>query len=37
MSKAQFQASKDAVLGILAEMIGVDPTALTQAAQRSAA
>jgi len=37
MSKAEFQASKDAVLGILAEMIGVDPTTLARAAQRSAA
>jgi hypothetical protein len=37
MSKAEFQASKDAVLGILAEMIGVEPTALSRAAERSAA
>ena len=37
MSKAEFQASKDAVLGLLAEMIGVDPPALAQASQRSAA
>jgi len=37
MSKAQFQASKDAVLDILAEMIGVDPTTLARAALRSAA
>jgi hypothetical protein len=34
MSSAEFQASKGAVLGILAEMIGVDPKT---AAQRSAA
>jgi hypothetical protein len=37
MSKAEFQASKDAVLGLLAEMLGVDPRALAQASQRSAA
>jgi hypothetical protein len=37
MSKTQFQASKDAVLGILADMLGVDPTALAQAPHRSAA
>ena len=37
MSKAEFQASKDAVLGLLAEMIGVEPTALARAAERSAA
>jgi len=37
MSKAQFQASKEAVLAILAEMIGVDPVALVQAGKRSAA
>ncbi|MFI4989109.1 MAG: hypothetical protein ACHQF3_16905 [Alphaproteobacteria bacterium] len=37
MSKAEFQASKDAVLGILAEMIGVDPTTLAPAPHRSAA
>jgi hypothetical protein len=37
MGKSQFQASKDAVLGILAEMIGVDPATLVQAGQRSAA
>jgi hypothetical protein len=37
MSKSQFQASKEAVLGLLAEMIGVDPAALVQAGQRSAA
>ena len=37
MGKTEFQASKDAVLGLLAEMIGVDPTMLAQAAHRSAA
>jgi hypothetical protein len=37
MSKAEFQASKEAVLGLLAEMIGVEPAALAQAPQRSAA
>jgi hypothetical protein len=37
MGKSQFQASKDAVLDILAEMIGVDPTRLAQAPRRSAA
>ena len=37
MSKAQFQASKEAVLNILAEMLGVDPAALLQAGKRSAA
>lgn len=37
MGGSQFQASKDAVLGLLAEMIGVDPTALAQAPHRSAA
>lgn len=37
MSKTEFQASKDAVLSIHAEMIGVDPATLAQAAQRSAA
>jgi hypothetical protein len=37
MSKARFQASKDAVLGVLAEMIGADPTALAEAGKRSAA
>jgi hypothetical protein len=37
MSKAQFQASKEAVLDILAGMVGVDPVALVQAGKRSAA
>ena len=37
MGKSQFQASKDAVLGILAEMIGVDLTVPAQAPHRSAA
>jgi hypothetical protein len=37
MSKAAFQASKQAVLGVLAEMIGVDPAALVEAGRRSAA
>jgi hypothetical protein len=37
MSKAQFQASKDAVLGVLAEMVGVDPAELLRAGKRSAA
>jgi hypothetical protein len=37
MSKAAFQASKAAVLGVLAEMIGVEPAALLEAGQRSAA
>jgi hypothetical protein len=37
MGKSQFQASKEAVLGILADMIGVDPTTLADAADRSAA
>jgi hypothetical protein len=37
MGKSQFQASKDAVLGLLAEMIGVEPSALAQASHRSAA
>ncbi len=37
MSKAEFQASKEAVLGILADMIGVDPASLLQAGRRSGA
>ena len=37
MGKAEFQASKDAVLAILAEMIGIDPTRLVEAGRRSAA
>jgi hypothetical protein len=37
MSKAQFQASKEAVLGVLAEMIGVDPAKLIEIGKRSAA
>ena len=37
MGKSQFQAGKDAVLGILAEMIGVELTVLAQAPHRSAA
>jgi hypothetical protein len=37
MNKAEFQASKAAVLGILADMIGVDPAMLAQAGHRSAA
>jgi len=37
MGKSQFQAGKDAVLGILAEMIGVELTVLAQASHRSAA
>jgi hypothetical protein len=37
MGKTQFQASKEAVLGVLAEMIGVEPIALTKAGERSAA
>jgi len=37
MSKSRFQASKAAVLDILAEMIGVDPAALLAAGERSAA
>jgi hypothetical protein len=37
MSRSEFQASKEAVLGILAEMIGVDPARLVQAGHRSAA
>lgn len=37
MSKSEFQASKEAVLGLLAEMIGVDLTTLDQATHRSAA
>jgi hypothetical protein len=37
MSKAAFQASKRAVLDVLAEMIGVDPAALVVAGRRSAA
>jgi hypothetical protein len=37
MSKAEFQASKDAVMGLLSEMIGVDSTTLAQASRRSAA
>jgi hypothetical protein len=37
MSKATFQASKDAVLAVLAEMIGVEPAALAEAGRRSAA
>ena len=37
MSKSQFQASKEAVLELLAELIGVDPAALVRAGQRSAA
>lgn len=32
MGKADFQASKDAVLGVLAELIGSDPTTLRKAA-----
>jgi hypothetical protein len=37
MSKAQFQASKDAVLGVLAEMIGVEPADLVAIPKQSAA
>jgi hypothetical protein len=37
MSKAEFQASKDPVLRVLAEMIGVDPTTLVRAAISRAA
>ena len=37
MDKAAFQASKDAVLSVLAEMIGVEPATLVKAGQRSAA
>ena len=37
MKKAEFQASKEAVLGLLAEMIGVGPAVLGEAGQRSAA
>ena len=37
MSKAQFQTSKDGVLGHLAEMIGVDPAKLVEIGKRSAA
>jgi len=37
MGKSQFQAGKDAVLGILAVMIGVELTVLAQAPHRSAA
>jgi hypothetical protein len=37
MSKARFQASRAAVLGVLAEMIGVEPAALLEAGRRSAA
>jgi hypothetical protein len=37
MGKSQFQASKDAVLAILAEMIGVEPASLIAAGQRRAA
>lgn len=33
MGKEEFQASKDAVLGILAEMIGVEPAALGKHAE----
>ncbi len=37
MSKAEFQASKDAVLGTLADMIGVDPATLVRAGHHHAA
>jgi hypothetical protein len=37
MGKAQFQASKEAVLTVLAELIGVKSAALVQAGHRSAA
>jgi hypothetical protein len=37
MGKTQFQASKEAVLDVLAEMIGVEAGALAKAGQRSAA
>ena len=37
MGRSEFQASKEAVLAILAEMIGVDPATLLQAGHRSAA
>jgi hypothetical protein len=37
MGRSRFQASKDAVLGLLSEMIGVDPAALLAAGRRSAA
>jgi hypothetical protein len=37
MGRAQFQASKEAVLAVLAELIGVEPAALIQAGHRSAA
>ena len=37
MGKAEFQASKEAVLAILAGMIGVDPARLVEAGRRSAA
>lgn len=36
MGKKDFQASKDAVLGIVAEMIGTTPTALTSNAGKAA-
>ena len=37
MGRSQFQASKDAEMGLLAEMIGVEPATLAHAGQRSAA
>ena len=37
MTKAQFQASKAAVLALLAELIGVDPAKLIETGKRSAA
>jgi hypothetical protein len=37
MGRARFQTSKDAVLGMLAQMIGVDPAELLKAGERSAA
>jgi hypothetical protein len=37
MGRARFQASKEAVLGLLAEMIGVEPERLLDAGKRSAA
>src|SRR5579862_9022343 len=37
MGKQRFEASKEAVLGILSQMIGVDPERLGEAGRRSAA
>lgn len=36
MGREGFQASKEAVLGVLAEMIGADPTALSRRAKEAA-